>query len=592
MLKEAQALIAEQVVLPLFGLKLKKFMARTNQAQDIQNAFLLDHIKQSTDTRFGRDHGFASINTIEDFKKRVPRQTNVELAPYIEDVAAGRKDALFPDSDEVLCFSSTTGTTGDPKIVPVTKRWLEAYRRTWEVWGVKNFIDHPEVIGGRKLLQITGPSDLGHTPSGALISMASALTVRYQTPFLKVYYPVPMEIADIADVTKRYYTMLRISLREPVGFIATITPGNMVRLAETGDQHAQSLIRDIHDGTFNAELVADEVISDSLRKSLSKKRPDLAHKFEQIIEQTGTFYPKDYWPLSILACWLGGTVGYQARQLTRYYGDTPKRDLGYVSTEGRHSIPLGDETPIGVLSYESGSCYEFINAEQADDPDAPTLDGASLKDGADYRILITAANGLWRYDMGDIVRCRGHLGTAPLIEFLSKTSHVADMEGEKLSGNQVAEAIGDACDQLELNLAYFTCIPVRPENEPPYYGVIIEEGVLPDTQTQQRFIQIFDENLIRQNVMLSGKRNDRFIGEPRLITIPREGWRQLIVQQTGRRGTGDTQYKHPPLTTDPKWIADLETITGPLTWQAVDGSAKPCQAQPSSARRHFSTPRS
>ena len=561
MFKTVQAEFAEKIILPIYKLKLQRFEALVPQAQEIQNQFLIENIARCAETRFGRDHSFSQIKTIDDFRQRVPFADYQDLVPYVTAVTEGQTDALFPATDKILCFATTSGTTGEPKIVTVTKRWLNAYRGAWEVWGLRNFADHPDVIGNKKLLQITAPTQLGTTPSGHLIAQISALTARYQNPLLKAYYPLPLEVANIRDPEVRYYTILRITLLERIGFITTITPSNLIRLAEMGNTHAESLIRDIHDGCLNLHLTDCTFFKRSMIRKLKIPRPDAARKLENIIAKTGTLYPKDYWPLSIISCWLGGTVGYQSENLGIYYGDVPRRDPGYLSAEGRHTIPMEDHSSGGILSFNSGSYYEFVPADQALTANANVYDGSELRTGGEYQVVITSSNGLWRYIIGDVVRCKGHIGSAPILEFLYKVGYVSDMENEKLSGLQVVQAVKEACAVLNKHINYFTFIPIRRPRETPYYGAILEDGNFEGGEERERFMRLVDNSLIAQNLVYAGRRNDKFIGPPQLIRIKPGSWEKLIRLQTEGRGTDATQYKHPPIITDPRWIEDLNTVS-------------------------------
>ena len=65
--------------------------------------------------------------------------------------------------------------------------------------------------------------------------------------------------------------------------------------------------------------------------------------------QHGTLYPRHYWDLELISCWIAGTVGYQSSNLEPYYGDCPVRDIGYISTEGRHTITTDDQSATGIL---------------------------------------------------------------------------------------------------------------------------------------------------------------------------------------------------------------------------------------------------
>jgi hypothetical protein len=420
------------------------------------------------------------------------------------------------------------------------------------VWGVKSIIEHPEMIGTR-LLQITGPAELGRTPSDLPIGMVSAIAVRQQSRVLRSFYATPCEVSEIGDPRAKYYAIARLAMAQRVGFVVGVTPNNLVRLAETGDEHRQSLIRDIHDGTLRQDLDLPREFRQQVARQIAVKRPDRARELESIVERTGTLYPKDYWPLSLISCWLGGTIGYRSRDLPRYYGTTPARDLGLVSTEGRHTIPLHDAGPEGVLAVD-GNYYEFIPVEERESPCPQTLECNELVPGQQYCLVMTTASGLYRYDIGDLVLCRGFVGQAPVLEFLQKVDQCTDMEGEKISGHQVAHAVEAAVRELGLQVSCFTAVPVRSDRETPYYALLVEQGEISDEWTAREFLSIIDRKLASQNVMYAGKRSDCYLSAPRLVRLPSGTWSEFVAAESRRRGTGDSQYKHPPLVRDSAWM--------------------------------------
>src|SRR5205085_2774220 len=125
----------------------------------------------------------------------------------------------------------------------------------------------------------------------------------------------------------------------------------------------------------------------------------------------------------------------------RYFGDNPVRDVGLIASEGRMTIPFEDNTPAGVLDITS-HYFEFI-PESEGDSSSPTVLGAhELKEGGRYFILLTTGYGLYRYHSHDLVRVTGFHNSTPLIEFLSKGAHFANITGEKLSEYESKRASG------------------------------------------------------------------------------------------------------------------------------------------------------
>jgi hypothetical protein len=550
--------IARVTLLPLHRFKLRRFIRSLDTARDAQRETMLKRIRRSADTQFGREHGFAAIDNLRDYRRAVPISSYETISPYISKVIRGDRQALLPASEKVLALACTTGSAGSPKVLLVTRTWLKEYRKAWELWGVKAFLDHMDIIG-TKWLQLSGPGEVSVAENGMPVGMVSAVTARFQNPIFKLFYATPTDTGDIESAFDRNYTILRLSLGWPVGFIMTITPANLIHLAEVGDENRESLIRDLFDGTLRRDIALAPAFRSSIEGRIRDPQPERARELEEIVERTGTLYPKDYWPLRLINCWLGGTVGYQSSRLADYYGDVATRDLGYVSTEGRHTIPLGDQSSDGVL-YPYGAYYEFAAAEADRGRHRSTLEAHELEAGRDYSPIISTSNGLYRYDLGDVVRCKGYLGQAPILEFLHKTAQYSDMEGEKLSGHQVARAVDSAYRRLGLPHELVSALAIRGDNGASYYGILADSQSLGDDVMARRFVAALDEALSSMNLMYASKRRDRSIAPPRLMRLAPGSWSRHIEIAGRQRGTGDTQHKHPLLFQEGTWPEGIELI--------------------------------
>jgi hypothetical protein len=527
-------------------------------ARRVQQEMLFGWVRRCRETRFGRDHGFGEIRSVADYRRRVPIARYDYFAPYIDAVARGELEALFPPDERVERFTITTGSTGIPKLNPVTPTWLKEYRRAWDLWGGKLLYDHIDKIGD-KILQVVGTWDMGRTPGGFPISMVSALLARSQHPLVRPFHAIPNEVTDIRDPVARLYTMLRLSVAERISLIALINPGSVLRLAQFGDEHRESLIRDIRDGTLSTAYEIPAAIRESLSPRIKRANAARARELEQIVERTGRLYPKDYWNQPIIACWLGGTVGYQAKYVSEYFGDCPMRDHGLVTSEGRHTIPFEDFKPQGALAVSSGF-YEFVPVAEIDSAQPVALEGHELEVDRDYYIVMTTYSGYFRFNIGDIVRCRGFVGQAPLLEFLQKGDRCGDLEGEKVTELQFLDAASAAAGELQIRLGFVTAVPSRPDRELPCYQILLEQGDIPDTGLARRFLRDVDSRLRASNFLYSARRREMVLGPPRLVRIPTNAWARYIQAEVERRGTGEAQYKHPALVQDAAWLERFPAV--------------------------------
>ena len=72
----------------------KKVQKWANNPIETQEKVFKNLITEATETAFGKDHDFISINTYEDFVKRVPIRDYEDLKPYVDRVVKGEEDVL------------------------------------------------------------------------------------------------------------------------------------------------------------------------------------------------------------------------------------------------------------------------------------------------------------------------------------------------------------------------------------------------------------------------------------------------------------------------------------------------------------------
>src|SRR5262249_26812618 len=112
------------------------FLNQTKRADEVQRDRLLELVRRNADSRFGHDHRFDEVRTTSDFRRRVPVRSYDGLEPYIARVRAGDTRALFGLGTSVRMFAMTSGTTAQPKTIPVTSESLRNYRAGWTIWGI------------------------------------------------------------------------------------------------------------------------------------------------------------------------------------------------------------------------------------------------------------------------------------------------------------------------------------------------------------------------------------------------------------------------------------------------------------------------
>ena len=537
-----------------------RFQAATRQAASVQEQALLAKIRRNADSDFGREHGFDRIASAADFRKRMPLSRYEDVRPYVHRVMAGDTRALFGGRQRVIMFALTSGSTAEPKHIPITSHFLEEYRRGWNAFGIKVYLDHPEALL-RNILQVTSRMDESCTSAGIPCGAISGLMSATQKRLVRKYYLNPLDTAHILDSTAKYYTIMRLAVPNDVAFMITASPATQLRLARVANAHHARLIRDVHDGTLAADLPIPDFVRERLRPRL-RPDPQAARRLEELVATHGRLLPKHYWNLSVVANWTGGTMGLHLDSFEEYFGAVPVRDIGLLATEGRVSIPIEDGTPAGILDVCS-NYFEFIPQDRIDEACPPTFGCHELEVGQDYFIVLTTSAGLYRYDLRDLVRVVGYVNEAPVIEFLNKGAHISSLTGEKLTEHQVIEAMGEVGRSHGSAIVNFVLAPRW--DQTPYYVLHVERSDL--AQTDGHLAHALDLALQQVNIEYASKRQSDRLGPVRTNVLPSGYLSSRDEREAVRYRPANEQYKHRYLYTQPDHDGELLSI-GKLVGEA------------------------
>src|SRR5437016_1093910 len=89
--------------------QLARFEEATTRPREVQEALLRRILAYHADTSFGREHGFAHIRTVADFRRQLPIAGYDYFEPYLARVRQGDVRALLADN-VVHMFALTSGT--------------------------------------------------------------------------------------------------------------------------------------------------------------------------------------------------------------------------------------------------------------------------------------------------------------------------------------------------------------------------------------------------------------------------------------------------------------------------------------------------
>jgi hypothetical protein len=498
-------------------------------------------------TGFGREHGLAPGMSPAAFAAAVPIRDYEGHRPWIARQLAG-EPAVLTAAPPVM-YTTTSGTTGEPKLIPVPYAWREETAGLMRLWMKRVLADHPRAFA-RKTLSIVSPAVEGHAPNGLPIGSMSGVTYQRIPWLVRRAYALPYAVALVKDHEARYFLTMRLALAANVSSLATPNATTLMRLAGVGFDRTEEILRAIHDGVPGPAAPPEMVTAgghdaralwEELRAAV-RPDPERARALARRAEVHGGLRPRDAWPeLRLVACWLGGSAGHHARRLGEWYGPaTPLRDLGLLASEGRMTVPLADGTPGGALALHT-SYFEFV-AEDEIEAAAPRVALAhELEAGRRYYLIFTSGNGLYRYDMNDVVEVLGHHHRAPVVAFVRKGRDMASITGEKIHLNQVQAALREAEAALGRPVWQFQLVP---DVAACRYDLLVEASDEPPDLAALG--AAFDAALGRLNAEYASKRASGRLGAPR-VHLMAPGWSERACRAAFEAGKRDFQFKWPAL---------------------------------------------
>ena len=539
-------------------LKLKSVSRNPRRTSEQTLRGILNYAK---DTVYGREHHFADILAAKDdkelyalYQKYVPAQEYEALRPYVERHKNGEANVLFPGKP--IMYATTSGTTKEPKWVPITDVYLNSvYGKMTKVW-LFNFIkNRPKVFTG-KIVSIVGKVIEGYAPDGTVFGSVSGVTQRDCPKFVKKLYASPADVFSITDYNARYYAIMRMGIERNITLIVTANPSTIVEMQNNVNEFYDQYVDDIEHGTLNKDLNISPEIRAAIQPYL-KPNPERAAELRALKQKYGTVLPKHYWPnLQILNTWkCGNTKVYVDKFQHSFPEQMLHQEFGYFSSECRFGLVL-DDTNNTVL-FPHFHYYEFIEEHDLENEHPHFLQLHELEQGKRYCPFVTTYAGLYRYNMNDLVEVGPNFENTPTVHMIQKVNGIVTMTGEKLHERQFIEAVHTAEKELQMPVKFF--VGFADLSISAYHFYYEFEDLATTQQQAEQFTQKVDQVLQQSNIEYKAKRESFRVKDPVTHRLQRESFEHFKAQCIAE-GARDGQFKMNLLMQDEKRHAKFKTL--------------------------------
>lgn len=470
-------------------------------AVSIQQNLLLQLIQSAADTDFGKRHSFGSIKTYADYKSAVSVRDYEDFKEYINAIAYGKQNVLWPGKPLYFCKSS--GTTSGTKYIPVTdvqiNEMIRAARNSLMMYvaetGKAEFFDH-------KMMFLQGSPELdeyGKIPAGRLSGI-----VYHHVPFYVNASRMPSyRVNCIEDWEEKVDAIARETLKEPMSLISGIPPWCVMY-------------------------------------------------FEKLQELTGKQYVKDIFPEFKVFAYGGVNYEPYRAKIENLIGFPIDSVETYPASEGFIAFQDKQKTDGLLLNVNGGLFYEFIKAEDAHKPNAERISLQDVELGVNYALVLSTNAGLWAYSIGDTVK---FVSKNPYrIVVTGRVKHFISAFGEHVIGEEVEFAILNAIRRHGVGVTEFTVAPqVTPAEGLPYHEWFIEFTNAPADLAD--FARSIDVLLQGRNSYYRDLRAGNILQQLKITPLRTNAFVEYMKTQ-GKLGG---QNKVPRLTNDRAIAGQLET---------------------------------
>lgn len=483
--------------------RIERYMQRPEEPQEIWFKTLLATAQQ---TEYGKKYHFSEIKTPEEYAARVPVNDYDALKNDIHRMMLGEKDVLWPG--EINWYSKSSGTTSDKsKFIPVPFNNLKDNHIAGSWDSLALLYDHKpdmEVFRRRNLLMPGSFYALPEYPQ-TRFGDVSALLAHHMPSIGRMFY------------TPDFETALLPNFEEKIGLIADITSKQ------------------------------DDIVM------FGGVPTWLIVLFRMILERTGKSNMLEVWPN--LQAYMHGGVGFEPYRQT-FKDLIPSDDFVYQEIYNASEGYFGAQCDFGkkdmLLLADNGVFYEFVPMEEWEKEHPKTVLLANIEIGKVYAVIITANNGLWRYQPGDTITfTRKH---PHCFKISGRTKQFINAFGEEVMVGDTDKALADTCLVTDAIVAEYTAGPIYFSESQKRGGHewVIEFEKLP--VDMERFNQLLDENLQKINSDYEAKRyKGMALDRLRLKSVPKGTFHRWMRA----RGKVGSQAKVPRLANHREYVDEV-----------------------------------
>jgi len=497
---------ATPLLRPLAARRLARLAAQDPVAA--QRATLARLLRRARRTRFGREHGFAEIGSVEQYQARVRLRTYEQFwTEYWAPAFPHLTDVTWPGA--IRTFAQSSGTTsGATKRIPVSRAMIRANAGAAFDTLAFHLAARPasRLFAGKSLI-LGGSTALERLAPGIRAGDLSGIAAARIPLWARSRAFPPRDLALIGDWERKMAALAPASLRDDISSISG-TPSWML--------------------LFFEQLAA-------LHPERPRRLAAFYPRLDLVVHGGVAFAPY----ADSMAAWLEGSAA-ETREV-------------YAASEG--FIAAADRGPGEGLRaiVDRGLFLEFVRPDELQSPHPDRRWIATAETGVEYALVLTTNSGLWSYVIGDTVTLLSL--DPPRLLVTGRTAFTLSVVGEHVIAAELDQAVAEAARTVGATVADYAAIPIHPTPTRPRAGHLFVLELAPARPgTEPQLAAAIDAALLRLNADYAAHRQGGFGMLPPEVRLLPPGAFAAWMQSRGKLGG---QNKVPRVINDPALLASL-----------------------------------
>ncbi len=503
-------------LLRLYARRRLRHLARMDPLA-VQRGVLSSLVRRARGTRFGRDHGFSAVRSLDDYRSRVPlRDYDAFWEAYWRAPFPRLVNCTWPGPIPWFAVSSGT-STGTTKYIPVSREMRRSNVRAGAELLVHHLANRPDsrLLAGR-VFMLGGSTGLARRAPGVWSGDLSGIAAKEMPSWARLRYFPPRDLESIADWETKIGRFAERALETEITAVAG-TPSWLLIFLERLAEIAGARTRRI----------------------------------------------ADIWPgLELLSHGGVAWAPYRDRFAALLEGGRAETREVYPASEGFFGVADRADGEGLRLLLDTGIFYEFVPLDALGDanPDCRWIGDA--EPGVNYALAVTTCAGLWRYLVGDTVTLVER--DPPRVLVTGRTSYMLSAFGEHVIGAEVEQAVAEAARAIGATVTDFAAGSLFPDEGGARGGhlYIVEPGPEAggaglDAAREARFAERLDAALCRLNDDYAAHRAGGYGMDAARVRFLPPGAFAAWMKSRGRLGG---QNKVPRIVNDPDLFAALRAF--------------------------------